>query len=202
VSKISHLFVIGVLVSASPAAPQRSGTQGTPAMPAMTPPPDGESCDSDGSNRAEAQQFTDTFNRMMDGVNAMAAQAYQRSLEQARQSGGAVTVQQGGAMPTVAPIGENFTRAFEMMLDCAERRQMAAATEQAIAGPVGTAARWTSASRPNVSGSSTVTATEAAGADGSHCLTVTDIIIIDGQETRAPKRMCRVPPSNRYVRSA
>ena len=31
-------------------------------------------------------------------------------------------------------------------------------------------------------------------------MTVTDIVIIDGQETRAPKRMCRRPPNNRYVR--
>ena len=26
------------------------------------------------------------------------------------------------------------------------------------------------------------------------------VIIIDGQETRAPKRMCRRPPTNRFVR--
>ena len=32
------------------------------------------------------------------------------------------------------------------------------------------------------------------------CMTVTDVVIVDGQETRAPKRMCRRPPSNRYVR--
>jgi hypothetical protein len=31
-------------------------------------------------------------------------------------------------------------------------------------------------------------------------MTVTDIIIIDGEETRAPKRLCRRPPSNRFVR--
>jgi hypothetical protein len=49
-----------------------------------------------------------------------------------------------------------------------------------------------------VSGSSTVTAQEQSG-DGA-CMTVTDIVIVDGQETRAPKRMCRRPPSTRYVR--
>jgi hypothetical protein len=31
-------------------------------------------------------------------------------------------------------------------------------------------------------------------------MTVTDVIIVDGSETRAPKRMCRRPPQNRYVR--
>jgi hypothetical protein len=35
---------------------------------------------------------------------------------------------------------------------------------------------------------------------GRACVTVTDIVIIDGEETRAPKRMCRRPPTNRYVR--
>jgi hypothetical protein len=29
---------------------------------------------------------------------------------------------------------------------------------------------------------------------------VTDVVIIDGHETRAPKRMCRQPPTNRYIR--
>ena len=50
-----------------------------------------------------------------------------------------------------------------------------------------------------MTGSSTVTALEQEPG-GGECMTVTDIIIIDGQETRAPKRMCRRPPSNRFVR--
>jgi hypothetical protein len=50
--------------------------------------------------------------------------------------------------------------------------------------------------RARVSGSSVVTARDRGGA----CVTVTDIVIIDGEETRAPKRMCRRPPSNRFVR--
>ena len=36
---------------------------------------------------------------------------------------------------------------------------------------------------------------------GNPCVTVTDVIIVDGQETTAPKRMCKRPPSNRYVRA-
>jgi hypothetical protein len=31
-------------------------------------------------------------------------------------------------------------------------------------------------------------------------MTVTDVVIVDGEETRADKQMCRRPPSNRYVR--
>ena len=83
---------------------------------------------------------------------------------------------------------------------------------------------WQSETRPNVTGTSTVTAVEtpanasrtstvvaaeapaealptaAAPAETSPCLTVTDVIIVDGEETRAPKRMCRRPPTNRYMR--
>ena len=54
-------------------------------------------------------------------------------------------------------------------------------------------------SRPGVTGSSTVTAHNTTAAEGE-CVTVTDVVIVDGQETRAPKRMCRRPPNNRFVR--
>lgn len=64
---------------------------------------------------------------------------------------------------------------------------------------VGSTQTWTSETRPGVTGSSTVTAA-AAPAEGNPCVTVTDVIIVDGEETRAPKRMCRRPPTNRYVR--
>ena len=61
-------------------------------------------------------------------------------------------------------------------------------------GDVGSTSTWTSETRANVTGSSTVTAVEG------ECMTVTDVVIVDGEETRAPKQMCRRPPSNRYVR--
>lgn len=84
-------------------------------------------------------------------------------------------------------------------ITCRERQQQAAATDQAIARALlsqatGESVDWTSEERPGVRGSSTVTLIEA------DCMTVTDIVIVDGQETRAPKRMCRRPPSNRYIR--
>ena len=37
-------------------------------------------------------------------------------------------------------------------------------------------------------------------ADGSHCMTVTDVVIVDGEETTAPKRMCRAPGASGYRR--
>ena len=99
------------------------------------------------------------------------------------------------ALPVGAVIGDVIAR----MLNCDEQEQAAVATERAVAGGVGTTETWTSETRPNVTGSSTVLATEV-GPDGNECLTVTDVVIVDGEETRAPKRMCRQPPSNRFVR--
>jgi len=107
----------------------------------------------------------------------------------------------GGALTSVLPVGELLGEAIAGLLDCAEQRKAASATEEAVRGRIGTSAAWTSETRANVSGSSTVTAAEPAAGDGSQCLTVTDVVIIDGEETRAPKRMCRRPPSNRYVRA-
>ena len=101
------------------------------------------------------------------------------------------------------PVGELLGEAFASMLDCDEQQKAAGATaqvvEQAERGGVGTSVQWESETRPGVTGSSTVTAIETASADGD-CMTVTDVVIVDGEETRAPKRMCRRPPANRYVR--
>lgn len=100
------------------------------------------------------------------------------------------------AVPAGMLLGDTIAR----LLDCREQQQAAAATEQAVERGVGTTTAWRSETRPNVTGSSTVTAAATPLPDGNPCLTVTDIVIIDGEETRAPKTMCRRPPSNRYVR--
>ncbi len=105
----------------------------------------------------------------------------------------------GGVVTSVLPVGELLGEAIAGLLDCREQQQAAAATEQAVRGGVGTTSNWQSETRPNVAGSSTVIAADSRTVEGE-CLTVTDIVIIDGQETRAPKRMCRRPPNNRYVR--
>lgn len=97
------------------------------------------------------------------------------------------------------PVGELLDEAISSLLDCREQQQAATATTEAVRGGVGTTTTWTSETRPNVTGSSSVTGQDRL-ADGSSCVTVTDIVIIDGEETRAPKRMCRQPGSNRYVR--
>jgi surface antigen len=110
----------------------------------------------------------------------------------------------GNTAPLVAalvPTGALIGDAIAGLLDCDEQRKDATATEEAIRGGVGTTTSWASETRPNVTGTSTVTAVAAAdGPDGSDCMSVTDVVIVDGQETRAAKRMCRRPPTNRYVR--
>lgn len=97
------------------------------------------------------------------------------------------------------PTEEILSEAITSLLDCREREQAATATNEAIRGGVGTTTSWQSESRPDVSGSSTVTG-QRAEAGGGECMTVTDIVIVNGEETSAPKTMCRRPPNNRYVR--
>jgi len=99
-----------------------------------------------------------------------------------------------------APVGALIGDTIARLLDCDEQRQAAAATEEAIRGEVGTTTTWQSETRPEVTGSSTFSAAEPVGPDGSQCITVTDIVIVEGEETSAPKRMCRSGPAARYVR--
>ncbi|HEX8641281.1 MAG TPA: hypothetical protein VF704_09015 [Allosphingosinicella sp.] len=108
-----------------------------------------------------------------------------------------------GVVTSMLPVGELLGEAIAGMLDCDEQQKAAGATqevvEQAERGGVGATSTWESTTRPGVRGSSTVTAVETQTAQGD-CMTVTDVVIVDGEETRAPKRMCRRPPSTRYVR--
>ncbi len=115
----------------------------------------------------------------------------------------------GGGVGAMLPMASMLGDAIMRMLDCQEQEKAADATEQVVeqasaqrgTAAVGTTQTWQSETRPGVTGSSTVTAVEPNAQDGD-CMTVTDIVIVDGQETRAPKRMCRRPPSNRYQRVA
>jgi len=103
------------------------------------------------------------------------------------------------------PIGEvsgTLTDAIACRLDPAEQVQAAAATEEVTRGEeVGATSNWTSATRPEVSGSSTVAARNDL-ADGTRCMNVTDIIIVEGEETRVSKKMCKEPGASRYVLAA
>ena len=100
------------------------------------------------------------------------------------------------ALPAASYLGEELLR----MLDCKEQQQAANATDQAIRGGVGTEIAWKSETRANVSGTSKVTAQEQL-ADGGSCVTVTDVVIVDGEETTVPKRMCRARGASGYARA-
>jgi len=100
------------------------------------------------------------------------------------------------AMPAASYLGEELLR----MLDCKEQVQAAKATDQAVRGGVGTEVKWQSESRANVSGSSKVTGQEQL-ADGGTCMTVTDIVIVDGEETTVPKRMCRAKGASGFAKA-
>lgn len=101
----------------------------------------------------------------------------------------------------ISEVSGTLTDAIACRLDPAEQVQ-AAATEEVTRGEeVGATANWTSATRPEVSGSSTVAARNDL-ADGTRCMNVTDIIIVEGEETRVSKKMCKEPGASRYVLAA
>jgi surface antigen len=92
-----------------------------------------------------------------------------------------------------------LTDSIACKLDQDEQLQAADVTEQVTqTETVGSTVRWSSETRQNVSGSSTVTErTEVAG--GTTCMNVTDIIIVEGEETKVSKRMCKMPGQSRYT---
>lgn len=97
------------------------------------------------------------------------------------------------------PVGTLLSDALLQLLDCKEQQQAAAATNEALRGGVGSEVKWQSESRANVRGVSKVTAAEQL-ADGSSCMTVTDVVIVDGEETVVPKKMCRARGASGYAR--
>jgi hypothetical protein len=91
-----------------------------------------------------------------------------------------------------------LTDAIACKLDAKEQKQAATATTEAVRGGVGTTSTWTSATRPNVTGSSTVKA-QTLASNGTSCMDVTDVIIVNGEETKVAKRMCRAPGASGYT---
>lgn len=105
-----------------------------------------------------------------------------------------------------AEVADTLTDAIACRLDEQEQLKAKDATLEATRGDaVGASASWTSDTRANVSGTSTVVARDDAPAGqpaGSRCMLVDDVIIVNGEETVQQKRMCRVPPSARYALAA
>ena len=115
-------------------------------------------------------------------------------------AGGSPSAAPVGAVSSVLPVGSLLGEAIASLLDCREQQQAATATEQAVRGGVGTTADAGRARPAPTSAARRPSPPAKPTAADGQCMTVTDIVIIDGEETRAPKRMCRRPPNNRYVR--
>jgi hypothetical protein len=106
----------------------------------------------------------------------------------------------------ISGLTDQLTAAIACKLDPEEQKQAAQATLDATRGDgaaaevaVGSSATWTSGTRDEVSGTSTVVARNDQDDGGLQCLTVSDVVIVRGEETRADKRMCRKPPAVRYA---
>ncbi|MFT7359018.1 hypothetical protein [Parasphingorhabdus sp.] len=80
-----------------------------------------------------------------------------------------------------------------------EQEQAAEATQEATrSGEIGKTVEWQSTVRENVSGSSTVSSRNQR-ADGTPCMVLADIVIVDGEELRVSKTMCKLPGSDHYT---
>lgn len=110
-------------------------------------------------------------------------------------------------LPSFVPVpkfSDQLTESIACRLNPDEQKQAVEATLEATrADPqggvpqVGSTASWNSSTREDVRGTSTVTQRDTSSGD-LDCITVTDIVIIEGEEARADKRMCRAPGSARY----
>jgi hypothetical protein len=106
----------------------------------------------------------------------------------------------------IAGLTDQLTASIACKLDPEEQKQAAQATLEATRGTgekaevaVGSSQQWTSGTREDVSGTSTVVDREDHASGGAQCITVSDVIIVRGEETRADKHMCRRPPAVRYT---
>jgi len=105
----------------------------------------------------------------------------------------------------VAAFSDVLSDAIACKLDAKEQEKAAGATTQAVTkaerSSEPTTVAWTSDTRANVTGTSTVEA-KTKLADGTSCMNVTDVVIVEGEETRVQKKMCRGPGQSRYVLTA
>ncbi|MFT3965927.1 MAG: hypothetical protein QM690_08605 [Sphingobium sp.] len=107
----------------------------------------------------------------------------------------------------MAEFRDTLTDAIACKLDAQEQEKAARATTSAVeqaerssgSGPQTVA--WESDTRANVNGTSTVDG-KTRTADGTSCMSVTDVVIVDGEETRVQKKMCKGPGQSRYVLTA
>lgn len=113
-------------------------------------------------------------------------------------AGSALSRTRIGSFVPLNTLSTVLTDAIACKLDQDEQKKAAAATEQVLTRGEGASVEWTSDTRANVKGSSTVTQ-RVASADGGVCMNVSDVIIVDGEETTVSKRMCRAPGASGFA---
>ncbi|HMT44472.1 MAG TPA: hypothetical protein PKA59_07950 [Chakrabartia sp.] len=105
----------------------------------------------------------------------------------------------GARFMPVFQFRTSLTPDIACRLDPKEQEKAATATNEVVRGEkVGDSVKWESETRPGVSGTTTIATLEAPAGKAS-CIMVSDVIIVDGEETRAEKKMCRIPPSPRFA---
>ena len=150
-----------------------------------------------------SKKKTETTEKPANGCSSKPKKSIGRSI-----LGGVVGQATGQVTRSMGSVG-NFvprlevagllTNAIACRLDPEEQVQAADATVEATRGEeVGSTAEWTSATRENVSGTSTVTQKMALN-DGSTCMDVSDVVIVEGEETKVSKKMCKAKGQKRYV---
>jgi surface antigen len=87
-------------------------------------------------------------------------------------------------------IGALLTDKIACLLNPVEQTAAATATQSAVTQGVGSNVKWTSTSRPDVSGTSAVLS-ETKRPDGALCRAVRDVVIVGGEETKVTKTLCR-----------
>ncbi|QNM83636.1 hypothetical protein H8M03_04740 [Sphingomonas sabuli] len=173
---MTRLIIAAALLMSAPAVPF---VPASAAVAAQQPAP--QQCEQSEAKKAKRSMFGSLLGSVANNVL------------------GSIGGNAGTVVSMVLPAASYLTDELLAMLDCKEQQQAAKATDDAIRGGVGAESSWQSGTRANVHGSSKVTAKEEL-ADGSSCLTVTDVVIVDGEETVVPKKMCRGKGASGYAR--
>lgn len=101
-----------------------------------------------------------------------------------------------------AEVADTLSDEIACRLDPDEQQKAADATLRVTRTErVGATESWESETRPGVRGRSTVRSREER-ADGTTCMNVNNVIIVNGEETTVTDRMCRAPGQSRYTLAA
>ena len=172
------------LLAATPPLRAQFGGSSLPSIPRAKAP-----ASSDGCPKGKSKSAGSSI------LGSIAGQVTGRVANQARM----------GSFVPIPAVAQQLTNAIACRLDSQEQQQAADATLAATRGDarapepmVGASAEWTSQTRPDVRGKSTVVARTNEPGGAMKCITVTDVIIVNGEETTANKRMCRSPGAARY----